>query len=72
MHDKPVVVLDPHGVFAPLRRQVDLLVEQGFARAAARDAIAWANDVDEALDLLEQGCPAVPAATTAGEVAEGE
>src|SRR3954471_3700488 len=31
MHDKPVVVLDPDGVFAPLRQQVDELVAAGFA-----------------------------------------
>ena len=33
MHDKPVVVLDPDGIFAPLRAQVGLLVDRGFARA---------------------------------------
>jgi uncharacterized protein (TIGR00730 family) len=71
MHDKPVVVLDPLEVFAPLRRQVDLLVEQGFARAAARDAIRWATDVDEALSLLEQG-RAAPTAPERAEMAEGE
>src|SRR3954470_11981696 len=32
MHDKPVVVLDPDGVFAHLRAQIDQLVSSGFAR----------------------------------------
>ena len=53
MHDRPVVVLDPDGVYAPLRAQVDLLVERGFVRAAARDAVRWAGGAVEALDLLE-------------------
>jgi uncharacterized protein (TIGR00730 family) len=71
LHDKPVVVLDPQGLFAPLRRQVDVLVEQGFARASARDAISWATSVNEALDLVEQGAATEPAAG-AEELAEGE
>lgn len=75
LHAKPVVVLDPVGLFLPLRRQVDALVEQGYARPAARDAISWSTRVDEALDLLEAG--ATPAALvtmppTPGELAEGE
>ena len=35
LHAKPVVVLDVDGLFAPLRAQVDLLVERGL-RAAGR------------------------------------
>ena len=36
MHGKPVVVLDPGGVFDPLRAQVDLLVQQGCTSAGPR------------------------------------
>src|SRR5881227_281441 len=57
MHDKPVVVLDPDGVFAPLRRQVDALVESGFALPSVHDALAWATEVGEAFDLLERHVP---------------
>ena len=53
MHDKPVVALDPDGVFAPLREQVALLVERGFVRQSAADALRWTTTVDEALDALE-------------------
>ena len=42
MHAKPIVVLDPDGVFAPLRAQVDALVDAGFVRAPAREAVQWA------------------------------
>lgn len=53
MHAKPVVVLDPHGLYDPLRTQVDVLVERGFVRAGARDAVHWVPDVGAAFDLLE-------------------
>lgn len=70
MHDKPLVVLDPDGVFAMMRAQVDDLVLRGFARPAVRDAIYWATEVGEAFDLLEaQQIRIVP---TAGEVLESD
>lgn len=70
MHDKPLVVLDPDGVFAMMRAQVDDLVLRGFARPAVRDAIRWATDVGEAFDMLEaRQMPIVP---TAGEVLESD
>ena len=52
LHDKPVVVLDPDDVFAPLRGQVDALVEGGFVRPQARDAVVWADRIDPALDAI--------------------
>ncbi|WP_131745438.1 TIGR00730 family Rossman fold protein [Frankia sp. Cppng1_Ct_nod] len=55
MHAKPVVLLDPDGLFAHLRAQVDELVRRGFVRRAARDALGWAATVGGALDLLEAG-----------------
>src|SRR3954451_16876275 len=53
MHNKPLVVLDPDGIFAPLREQVDLLVRNGFARTPVHDAIVWATSVDEAFDACD-------------------
>ena len=70
MHDKPVVVLDPDGVFAHLRAQIDQLVSAGFARPSVHDAIAWTTDVSEALDLLERRPSLLP--PTADEVLEAE
>ncbi len=52
MHAKPVVVLDPEGVYDGLRAQVDSLAAAGFVRPDARDAIAWTTTVDEALDTI--------------------
>ena len=70
MHEKPVVVLDPFGVFDPLRHQVELLVGLGFARPSVNDAIAWATDVTTAFDLLERPVPTLPPAPD--EVLESE
>jgi uncharacterized protein (TIGR00730 family) len=53
MHDKPIVVLDADGVFAPLRELVVRLVSAGFASEAAAAQVAWASDVPTAFDLLE-------------------
>ncbi|SNQ49231.1 Cytokinin riboside 5'-monophosphate phosphoribohydrolase [Frankia canadensis] len=77
MHAKPVVVLDPGGVFDHLRRLVDGLVDSGFVRPAARDSLIWTVTVEEALDALEAGAAATPPAPPAGmptavEIAEGE
>jgi uncharacterized protein (TIGR00730 family) len=73
MHEKPVAVLDPDGVFAPLREQIDRLVEAGFARPTVWDAVGWCADVAAAFDHLEQvhALPGVPPATRE-EVLEAE
>jgi predicted Rossmann-fold nucleotide-binding protein len=75
MHGKPVVVLDPDGLYDPLRAQVDLLVERGFVRDGARDAITWVTTVTEAFDAVEvQLADAGPPTVTAApdEVLEAE
>ncbi|MEV4455248.1 LOG family protein [Microbispora sp. NPDC004025] len=53
MHERPLVVLDPWGLYAPLRDLVDGMYEQGFTRPNVFDAISWATTVEEALDMLE-------------------
>jgi uncharacterized protein (TIGR00730 family) len=55
MHVKPVVALDVEGVFGPLRAQVELMVQRGLVRPQAVDALQWAGDVEQALDLVEAG-----------------
>ncbi|GAA0377989.1 TIGR00730 family Rossman fold protein [Microbispora corallina] len=57
LHERPLVVLDPWGLYAPLRALVDGMYEQGFTRPNVFDAISWATDVEEALDLLEKPVP---------------
>ncbi|MGQ0632299.1 MAG: TIGR00730 family Rossman fold protein [Sporichthyaceae bacterium] len=53
MHERPVVVLDPDGLFDPLREQIRVLVERGFMRAAAAVILRWTRTVDEAFDAVE-------------------
>jgi uncharacterized protein (TIGR00730 family) len=70
MHAKPLVVLDPDGVFAMLRAQIDDLVLRGFARPAVRDAIRWTTELGEAFDFLDTHQPRI--SPTVGEVLESE
>ncbi|HUW78937.1 MAG TPA: TIGR00730 family Rossman fold protein [Candidatus Nanopelagicaceae bacterium] len=49
-HDLSIVVLDPDGLFAPLRDQIALLKDRGFARAEHLEIVKWTTTVDEALD----------------------
>ncbi|GAA3230899.1 TIGR00730 family Rossman fold protein [Actinocorallia longicatena] len=55
MHDKPIVVLDPHGVYAPLRTLMTHLLDEGFNRERALAAVTYATDVGAAFDHLEAG-----------------
>ena len=73
MHAKPVVALDVDDLYAPLRAQVDLMVERGFVRPPAVEALQWASSVEEALDLVEAGLADPPQFTPlAEEVLEAE
>jgi uncharacterized protein (TIGR00730 family) len=54
MHDKPIVVLDPDGMFDPLRQQMARFVDDGFALVAAVEQVQWATDIETALDLIER------------------
>jgi len=55
MHDKPVVVLDPDGLFDPLKAQVQAFVDQGFLRQSAADVLIWTRSVDQAIEAIEFG-----------------
>jgi len=70
MHDKPLVVLDPDGIFAPLREQVNLLIDKGFARQSVQEAIVWADTVPAAFDALEHAAAVRP--PSGEEVLEAE
>ncbi len=59
MHERAVVVLDPHGTYAPLRGLVDSLVGEGFVRPQAAATVAWTTTVAEAIAAV------APAATGA-------
>jgi uncharacterized protein (TIGR00730 family) len=52
MHDKPVIVLDPDGFYAPLWVYLDALCEKGFVRRAAIEALGRVDTIDAVLALL--------------------
>lgn len=53
LHSKPVVALDLDGLYAPLRAQVDVMVERGFVRRDAAASLRWASSIEEAFALIE-------------------
>ena len=55
LHDKPVVILDPTGVYGALRDLVDKLLVQGFVRPGAEQLAVWTASVPEALDAVDAG-----------------
>jgi uncharacterized protein (TIGR00730 family) len=69
MHGKPVVVLDPDGVYDPLRELVESLRRQGFVRAHAAAEVEWTRGVEEALDAVEAGLRRRPQPPAADEIA---
>lgn len=54
LHAKPVVVLDPEGIFAPFREFTAQLRRQGFVRPGALEAITWVTAAAAAFDAIEQ------------------
>jgi predicted Rossmann-fold nucleotide-binding protein len=54
MHEKPIAILDPNGVYEPLRDLMKHLLDEGFARPRIFDAIGWTSSVAEAFDHLER------------------
>ena len=76
MHGKPVVVLDPTGVYSALRDLVDTLLVQGFVRPGAEQLAVWTSTVPEALDAVEAGLSTSrivpPAADVREELLESE
>lgn len=55
MHSKPIVVLDPDGVYRLLREQVQQLTQDGFVRPAAYDEVVWVADVADAFAAIDVG-----------------
>ncbi len=66
LHDRPVVVLDPTGVYRGLRELVERLCREGFVRPAALVAITWTDCLADAFRALEAGVQ--PCAPPGGEV----
>jgi predicted Rossmann-fold nucleotide-binding protein len=53
MHQKPVILLDPDGFYAPLWEYLYSLRDKGFVRQAALDVLHRVTSVDDALALID-------------------
>ncbi|MCA2227996.1 TIGR00730 family Rossman fold protein [Nonomuraea aurantiaca] len=68
IHDRPLVILDPWGLYAPLRQLIENMYDAGFTRANVFDAISWTNTVEEAFAHLEAtSTPVRPSVEELGE-----
>ena len=70
LHDKPIAILDPTGLYDPLKAMTDHLYSERFLRPNAFDALAWTTTVAEALDAVER--PPRPLEPTPDEALESE
>ena len=50
-HDKPVIILDPHGVFQPLHALVEHLENENFVKPGMRELLHWTTTVEEAVAI---------------------
>ena len=48
-HNKPVVILDPFGIYNPLHELVEHLETENFIKPGMRELISWTTKVDEAI-----------------------
>jgi uncharacterized protein (TIGR00730 family) len=48
-HRKPVIILDPFGLYQPLHTLIEHLEEHGFVKPGQRELLHWTTTVEEAL-----------------------
>ncbi len=60
LHNKPVVLLDVGGFWAPLISQLDRMADVGLLKPAGRDLIQRSQSAEEALGVLAAARPAAP------------
>ena len=51
-HSKPIVILDPQGVFSKLQELVIDLENQHFVKPGMRNLVLWSADIEQALDYI--------------------
>lgn len=50
-HNKPVIILDPFGLYDPLRELLDHLERERFVKPGQMELLHWSTTVEEALGL---------------------
>jgi uncharacterized protein (TIGR00730 family) len=53
MHNKPIIILDPHNDYLALKNLISELTDKFFIRQAATLVPNWTTSVDETLDAIE-------------------
>ena len=53
-HNKPIVILDPYGVYKKLHELVIDLEDQAFVKPGMRDLVLWATSVEETLTFIKE------------------
>ncbi len=62
LHDKPIVLIDNAGYWAPLKRLFEHVIAGGFADESARRLYQFIDSVDDVFDAVaEAPAPAIPA-----------
>lgn len=52
-HDKPIVILDPYGVYQKLHELVIDLEQQEFVKPGMRDLVLWATSIEETMTFIK-------------------
>lgn len=52
-HNKPVVILDPYGLYSPLHELILHLESENFIKPGMRDLITWCTNVEQAITACE-------------------
>jgi hypothetical protein len=50
-HDKPVIILDPYGIYDPLHHLVEHLENENFVKPGMRDLLHWSTSVEDAIAM---------------------
>jgi hypothetical protein len=54
-HNKPIVILDPYGIYQKLHDLVIELEDEKFVKPGMRDLVLWSKDIEESLDFISKG-----------------
>jgi predicted Rossmann-fold nucleotide-binding protein len=49
-----VLILDPHGAFAPLVTLLDHLEAEGFVKPGQRELVTWCTSVEQVIETLNK------------------
>ena len=53
-HNKPVIILDPYGLYQPLHTLIEHLEEHGFVKPGQRELLHWTTSIEEALLIVDK------------------